>query len=79
MRRFVLGLFALIGLVTVLAFIGVGVAVWAVSHPRSHGAYPAEPPPAADALQRPLRFRFQARLRRSVRRRRRGRKNQRSQ
>ena len=31
MRRFVLGLFALIGLVTVLAFIGVGVAVWRIA------------------------------------------------
>ncbi len=31
MRRFVLGLFALIGIVTVLAFIGVGVAVWRIA------------------------------------------------
>jgi protease-4 len=31
MRRFVFGLFALIGLVTVLAFIGVGVAVWRIA------------------------------------------------
>jgi len=31
MRRFVLGLFALIGLVTVLAFIGIGVAVWRIA------------------------------------------------
>src|SRR5258707_8111746 len=31
MRRFVLGLFALIGLVTVLAFVGVGVAVWRIA------------------------------------------------
>ena len=35
---------------------------------QSRTAYPGrvEPPPAADALQRPLRSRFQARLRRSV-------------
>ena len=32
-----------------------------------YGALLAEQPPAADALQRPLRSRFQARLRRSVR------------
>src|SRR5712691_6346916 len=31
MRRFVLGLFALIGLVTVLAFVGGGVAVWRIA------------------------------------------------
>jgi protease-4 len=31
MRRFVLGLFALIGILTVIAFIGGGVAVWRIS------------------------------------------------
>src|SRR5216684_3594283 len=31
MRRFVLGLFALIGIVTVLAFLGIGVAVWRIA------------------------------------------------
>src|SRR6266567_3169941 len=31
MRRFVLGLFAFIGIVTVLAFVGVGVAVWRIA------------------------------------------------
>jgi protease IV len=31
MRRFALGLFALIGIVTVLAFLGVGVAVWRIA------------------------------------------------
>src|ERR1700687_917085 len=31
MRRFVLRLFALIGLVTVLAFVGGGVAVWRIA------------------------------------------------
>src|SRR5216684_2333884 len=31
MRRFVLGLFALIGIVTVLAFVGIGVAVWRIA------------------------------------------------
>src|SRR5271170_2630531 len=31
MRRFVLGFFTLIGIVTVLAFIGVGVAIWRVA------------------------------------------------
>jgi len=33
MRHFVLGLFALIGIVTVLLFIGVGVAVWRITQP----------------------------------------------
>src|SRR5260370_23147671 len=31
MRCFVLGLFALIGIVTVLAFVGIGVAVWRIA------------------------------------------------
>jgi len=31
MRRFVLGLFSLIGIVTVLAFVGIGVAVWRIA------------------------------------------------
>src|SRR6266704_2325783 len=31
MRRFVLGLFSLIGIVTVLAFVGSGVAVWRIA------------------------------------------------
>ena len=34
--------------------------------PAAHGTLPAEPSTAADALQRPLRSRFQARLSRSV-------------
>ena len=38
MRRIVLGLFALIGIVTVLAFIGVGAAVWRIA-----GSQPALP------------------------------------
>jgi hypothetical protein len=46
----------------------VGVEVWVVSHLRPHGAHLAEPSTAADALQRPLRSRFQARLSASVRR-----------
>ena len=37
------------------------------SSPVIHGALLAEQPPAADAFQRPLRSRFQARLRHSVR------------
>jgi hypothetical protein len=36
--------------------------------PAAHGTLPAEPSTAADALQRPLRSRFQARLSASVRR-----------
>src|SRR5260370_14520727 len=38
MRRFVLGLFALIGILTVLACLGVGVAVWRIA-----GSQPALP------------------------------------
>jgi hypothetical protein len=34
--------------------------------PAAHGTLPAEPSTAADALQRPLRFRFQARRSASV-------------
>jgi hypothetical protein len=35
--------------------------------PAAHGTLPAEPSTAADAFQRPLRSRFQARLSASVR------------
>ena len=31
MRRLVLGLFALIGIVTMLAFVGIGVTVWRIA------------------------------------------------
>jgi uncharacterized protein YfiM (DUF2279 family) len=40
---------------------------WAVSHSRPYGVHLAEQRTAADAFQRPLRFRFQARLTAGVR------------
>jgi hypothetical protein len=49
------------------AYNGSGVVVWAGPPPQPHGAHPAEPSTAADAFQRPLRSRFQARLSAGVR------------